>query len=96
MFYTGVYGLNGRSVRRVHDENDAFDDDVFSWVDKKNKKLLGRTKMIYVSNIGSEATIHLKPKLNTPYNISLIKDEFGLHDIFGVTKVNVEELTKRR
>ena len=92
MFYTGAIGMNDRAVQLTHDRNNRFDDDVFSWFDKKEKKLIGHTGLTYVSNIGTEATIHIKPRHNKPKYIAYIKDYFNLYDIYGITKVQIKEM----
>ena len=92
MFYTGAIGMNDRAIQLTHDRNHCFDDDVFSWFDKKEKKLMGHTGITYVSNIGTVATIHIKPRHNNPAYIAYIKDYFNLHDIYGISKVLIEEM----
>ena len=92
MFYTGVYAMNDRSIQRAHKTAEPFDDDVFSWFDKSHKKLLGVSQRIYVSNVGTTATIHIKKRHNKPENIEFIKDQFNLRDIFGIAEVRVTEL----
>ena len=92
MFYTGALGMNDRAIQTMHDINNVFDDDVPSWFDKKYKKLIGHTGITYVSNIGTVATIHIKPRYNRPEYIAYIKDCFNLHDIYGISKVLIEEM----
>ena len=91
MFYTGVHAMNRSGFQVQHDVENVFDDDL-SWYTKAHKKALGHSRRIFVTNEGSVATIHVKPRLNKPEIIGMIKDEFRLHDIFGITEVIVTEM----
>ena len=72
MFYTGIFSMNGKALMTRHDSDDDFDDDVLSWIDDRAKKLI-RRRAGYVSNTGTVATIHIKPKFNNEENIERVK-----------------------
>ena len=92
MFYTGIFSMNGDALMIRHDGNNEFDDDdVLSRIDVREKKLV-RRRAGYVSNTGTIATIHIKKRHNKPDNIMYIRDQFNLHEYYGVTEVKVKEL----
>ena len=98
-FYTGVFSVANISVAnrcypffKAHEENDDFDDDVLSWIENENKSIRKNMNDGYVTNVGTEVTIHIKSELNNEHNIELIKKVFGItENNKRITKVIVEE-----
>lgn len=90
LFSTGIFTVNGAAAQKFHDTNNNYDDDVVSEKDVR-QLLLNNDIDGYVSNIGTEVTIHIKPELKTEANIEFIKTIFGLYKKHGVTKVTIEE-----
>ena len=98
-FYTGVFSVANISVAnrcypyfKAHEENDDFDDDVLSWIKNENKSIRKNFNDGYVTNVGTEVTIHIKSELNNEHNIELIKKVFGITESNKrITKVIVEE-----
>lgn len=61
---------------------------------ERQKKLLHGEVDGYITNVGTEVTIHIKPEFNTKENIDRIKGEFGLtENNKRVTKIIIEEET---
>lgn len=100
-FYTGVFSVANISVAnrcypffKAHEENDDFDDDVISWIENENKNIRKNMNDGYVTNVGTEITIHIKPQLNNEHNIELIKKVFNItKNNKRVTKVIIVEET---
>ena len=91
MFFTGVFSINGMTVQKAHSETDNYNDDVVSRLDKIGEPFCSFSDG-YVTNVGTETVIHIKPEHNTADNINYIKEIFGLTENNGVSKVAVEEL----
>lgn len=91
MFFTGAFSLNGMTVQKAHSETDNCNDDVISRLDEIGELFFSFMDG-YVTNIGNEVTIHIKPEHNTTANINYIKGIFGLAEKYGVSKIAVEEL----
>ncbi len=94
IFATATFAILKHSYYHWHRESDEFDDDVLPRLTEREKKLQHGEIDGYVTNVGTEITIHIKPELNTETNIERIKKDFGLtENNKRITKVIIVEET---
>ena len=89
-FATGRFNMEGHTVQTFHYADDPGKHDVISSMYEWEK--IKAFNDGYVSNDGSVATIHIKPKYNNETNIEWVKRIFGLYEKYGITEVRIEEI----
>ena len=91
---TGAFSLDDFLAVEIHDDDEEFDDD-FSWFNPtKYLELHGSPPDGYITKIGTEVIIHIKPEFNTTEIIENIKKDFGIIDNKRITTIKVEEISK--